>query len=165
MVSRLKQLTEQKHCTLSAEPETLQNIYKLHKCCIKRIFFFRNKIYTFFLAPNRLVPHRLFAYADVQGFTGSDFLTATQGQITSCTFAIQQGFKNKSKEKKKTKKQHCQIAYFFYGFNSGNWNSLALLQTAIRACEKIFVPVLRNTVRRDTHRHQSRSRFYANLSQ
>lgn len=147
MVSRLKQLTEQKHCMLSAEPETLQNIYKLHKCCIKRFLFFisRNYIFFFFfVAPNRLVPRRLFAYADVQGFTGSDILTATQGQITSCTLAIQQGLKNKNKE---TTLPNCVL---LQGFNSGNWNNLALFQTAIRACQKIFVPVLHNTVRRDT---------------
>lgn len=68
-----------KHCMRLAEPETLQNTYKPHKCCIRRFLFCFLKLF-FFLVPNMLVPQiiRLRQRARAHRI---GLLTATQGQI------------------------------------------------------------------------------------
>lgn len=75
-----------------AEPETLQNTYKPHKCCIKRFLFCFLKLF-FFLVPNMLVPQfiRLRQRARAHRI---EILTATQGQT-------------------KKKRSGCQIVKFF----------------------------------------------------
>lgn len=101
MVSRLKQLTEQKHCTLSAEPETLQNIYKLHKCCIKRIFFFEIK-YILFSWPQ--IGWSLIDYSPTPTCKGSPdrtFWPQHKAKLPAVHLQFSKALKTKAKKKKK----------------------------------------------------------------
>lgn len=87
-----------------AEPETLQNTYKPHKCCIKRLFCFL-KLFFFSLVPNMLVPQiiRLRQRARVHRI---EILTATQGQT-------------------KKERSGCQIVMFFTAiFVFALWNTV-----------------------------------------